>query len=91
MYVNVIYFGHGAYGLYNAAKTYFGKDPTQLNAGELTLLAGLPNAPTIYDPFKNMSLARQRQSIVLENMVDDNFISKKDSTQIFDQPIQLKG
>jgi monofunctional glycosyltransferase len=91
MYTNVIYFGHGAFGLYNASKTYFGKDPSQLNAGELTMLAGLPNAPRIYDPFKNMSLARQRQSIVLKNMVEDHLISKQESTRIFDQPIGLKG
>jgi membrane peptidoglycan carboxypeptidase len=91
MYANVIYFGHGAYGLYNAAKTYFGKDPSQLNKGELTMLAGLPNAPSMYDPYKNMSLARQRQAIVLENMVSAGFISKEESTQIFEQPIQLKG
>lgn len=90
MYINVINFGHGAFGLYNASKTYFGKVPAQLNAGELTMLAGLPNAPRIYDPFKNMSLARQRQSIVLENMVEDHFISKQESAQIFDQPIRLK-
>jgi penicillin-binding protein 1A/penicillin-binding protein 2A len=90
MYANVIYFGHGAYGLYNASKTYFGKVPAQLNAGELTMLAGVPNAPKNYDPFKNMSLARQRQSIVLENMVDDHLISKQESAQIFDEPIRLK-
>jgi penicillin-binding protein 1A/penicillin-binding protein 2A len=91
MYTNVIYFGHGAFGLYNASKTYFGKGPAQLNAGELTMLAGLPNAPRIYDPFKNLSLARQRQSIVLKNMVEDHLISKQESAQIFDQPIRLKG
>lgn len=91
MYVNVIYFGNEAYGLYNAAKEYFGKEPSELNEGELTMLAGLPNAPSKYDPFKNMALARQRQSIVLENMVSAGFISKEKSTQIFDQPIRIRG
>ena len=50
-YTNVIYFGHGANGLYQAAETYFGKAPSELNAGELTMLAGLPNAPSDYDPY----------------------------------------
>jgi membrane peptidoglycan carboxypeptidase len=91
MYVNVIYFGHGAYGLYNAAKKYFGKKISELSEGELTMFAGLSNAPSMYDPFKNMALARQRQSIVLENMVSAGFISKEKSTRIFDQPIRLIG
>lgn len=91
MYANVIYFGNGAYGLYNAAETYFGKTPGELNEGELTMLAGLPNAPSVYDPFRNMSLARERQSIVLENMVDAHLISKQESDHIYSEPIRLKS
>lgn len=91
MYANLIYFGQGAYGLYNASETYFGKSPGQLNAGELTMLAGLPNAPSVYDPFNHMALARQRQSIVLKNMVDDGLISAQESVAIFKQPIQLRS
>lgn len=90
IYANVIYFGQGAYGLYNAAETYFGRPPSQLNSGELTMLAGLPNAPSTYDPFHNMKLARQRQSVVLENMVDDGLITKQASAKIFAEPIRLK-
>lgn len=90
LYTNAIYFGHGAYGLYAAAETYFGKPPARLTAGELTLLAGLPNAPSIYDPYKDMKLARKRQSIVLENMEDDGKISKAEAVRIFQEPIRLK-
>lgn len=89
MYANMIYFGNGAYGLYNAAVTYFGKSPKNLNAGELTMLAGLPNSPTVYDPLKHLKLARERQTHVLKNMVGSGVISKKIAQQIFNQPIQL--
>ena len=89
MYANVIYFGHGAYGLYNAAETYFGQTPTQCNAGELAMLAGIPNEPSLYDPFRNLSLARQRQQIVIDNMVDDGQITQSEAEQIRAMPIRL--
>jgi monofunctional glycosyltransferase len=90
MYANVIYFGHGAYGLYNAAESYFGLPPSQLNGGELTLLAGLPNAPSVYDPFQNLSFARQRQAMVLENMVDSGVLSNTQRQNILRDPLRLK-
>ncbi len=90
LYANVIYFGHGAYGLDQAAETYFGKAPSELNAGELTMLAGLPNAPSDYDPYKNMTLARQRQHLVIQSMVDDGVINESQAKQILSEPIILK-
>lgn len=90
LYANDIYFGDGAYGLYAAAQDYFGRPPSALNAGELTMLAGLPNAPSLFNPYHSMKLARQRQSIVLDNMVDDGMISKADNQRIFSEPIHLK-
>ncbi|MBU3183039.1 biosynthetic peptidoglycan transglycosylase [Clostridium psychrophilum] len=89
-YTNVIYFGHGANGLYQASDTYFGKSPMQLNAGELTMLAGLPNAPSVYDPYKSMKLAIERQHIVIQNMVDSQIISESQAKQIISEPIMLK-
>ena len=89
-YTNVIYFGHGANGLYQAAETYFGKSPSELNAGELTMLAGLPNAPSVYDPYKNMTLALERQHLVVQNMVDNRIISESQAKQIISEPIVLK-
>lgn len=91
MYANMIYFGQGAYGLYNAAETYFGKGPKNLNAGELTMLAGIPNAPSMYNPVHHYNLARQRQHIVLENMVDDGLVSRKQASNIFQMSIRLKN
>ena len=89
-YTNVIYFGHGANGLYQAAETYFGKVPSELNAGELTMLAGLPNAPSVYDPYINRTLALQRQHLVVQNMVDNGVISESQAKQIISEPIVLK-
>lgn len=90
LYANDIYFGQGAYGLYAAAQTYFGLPPSQLNAGELTMLAGLPNAPSDYDPFHNMTLARQRQKLVLQNMIGDGFITPSQAQTILSEPIHLR-
>ncbi|MDR3599828.1 MAG: transglycosylase domain-containing protein [Desulfosporosinus sp.] len=89
-YSNVIYFGHGANGLYQAAETYFGKKTSELNAGELTLLAGLPNAPSDYDPYKNLRLARERQQLVIQSMVANGVISESQAKQIINEPIGLK-
>jgi len=89
-YTNVIYFGHGANGLYQAAETYFGKAPSELNAGELTMLAGLPNAPSVYDPYKNRTLALERQHLVVQNMVDNGMISESQAKQIISEPIVLR-
>lgn len=90
LYANVIYFGQGANGLYRAAETYFGKAPSELNSGELTMLAGLPNAPSNYDPFHNMVLARERQQIVVQSMVDDGVINESQAKQILSEPIELQ-
>ncbi|AFM43022.1 Transglycosylase [Desulfosporosinus acidiphilus SJ4] len=90
LYANVIYFGHGATGLYQASQTYFGKSPSGLNDGELTMLAGLPNAPSVYDPYKNLTLARERQSLVIQSMVDDGVVDKAQAEKIMNQPIRLK-
>jgi len=89
-YTNVIYFAHGANGLYQAAETYFGKAPSELNAGELTMLAGLPNGPSVYDPYKNRTLALKRQHIVVQNMVDTGVISEPEAKQIISEPIVLR-
>jgi membrane peptidoglycan carboxypeptidase len=89
-YANVIYFGHGANGLYQAAETYFGKAPSELSAGELTMLAGLPNAPSVYDPYHNLTLARQRQRIVVQCMVDNGAINESQADQVLSEPLELK-
>jgi monofunctional glycosyltransferase len=91
LYTNDIYYGEGAYGLYDAAQTYFGRTPQQLNQAELALLAGIPNAPSAYDPFHALKLAQERQHDVVQNMVEDGKITQAQADQILAQPLRLKG
>ena len=81
MYMNRVYYGHGAYGIGAAAKTYFSKDAKDLTPAQAALLAGLIQAPTAYDPTTHFDLARQREQYVLQGMVDTNAISAADAQQ----------
>lgn len=90
-YTNVIYYGNGAYGLYNASLTYFGRPPSQLNDGELTMLAGIPNNPHGDDPFRSLSDARARQQVVLHNMVDQGVIAPFEAKEILTEPLHLSS
>ena len=76
MYINVAYFGDGLYGLKEAANGYFDKEPLELTFDEITLLAGLPNAPSAYSLSDNEDLARRRQQIVINQMKKYNFINE---------------
>jgi membrane peptidoglycan carboxypeptidase len=69
MYLDAIYFGHQAWGIAQASETYFHTTPDQLNWGQASMLAGLPQAPSVYDPFKRFDLARERQQHVLSRLV----------------------
>lgn len=69
LYVNSIYFGSGCYTVGEASRTYFGKEPTGMTDYECTLLAGIPNAPSVYDLNENPDLACQRQRQVVTLMV----------------------
>jgi penicillin-binding protein 1A len=74
LYLNQIYFGHGAYGIGEAARTYFGKDVQELTISEGALLAGLPKAPSRYSPMVNPDKGEQRRQYVLERMNADGFL-----------------
>ncbi len=76
MYLNQIYFGHGAYGVGTAASTYFGKGLDKLNLPESAFLAGLPKAPSTYSPYNNYERSKKRQRHVLDRMAQAGFISK---------------
>lgn len=75
MYLNTIYFGSGMYGISDAAAGYFGKLPSELSLAESSMLAGLPNAPSLYSPYVDFKAAKSRQAIVLETMVKAGYIS----------------
>jgi len=68
LYLNQVYFGHGAYGVYQASETYFGRRPARLTLAQCTLLAGLPQAPSYLDPLRNPAAARARQAEVVGAM-----------------------
>lgn len=74
LYVNTIYFGSGYYTVHEAAEGYFGKLPSEMNDYECTMLAGIPNAPSVYSPDVNPDLAEQRRQQVLECMVAAGYI-----------------
>lgn len=82
LYVNTIYFGDGYYCVYDAAKGYFDKEPKEMNLYESTLLAGIPNAPSVYAPTKNPELAKERQAQVLNKMVKYNYLSQEDADNV---------
>ncbi|MDD3841016.1 MAG: transglycosylase domain-containing protein [Clostridia bacterium] len=69
MYLNVIYFGSGAHGIYQASRTYFNKDVEQLTLEECAMLAGIIQAPSVYNPNENYQKAKSRQQIILDLMV----------------------
>ncbi|HJT37910.1 MAG TPA: transglycosylase domain-containing protein, partial [Actinomycetota bacterium] len=89
-YLNVTYFGHGAYGIAAAADRYFGVVPAQLTLPQSSLLAGLIQAPTAYDPFEHPSAARARQIGVLRSMVRNGFITKEEGAAILARPLRLR-
>ena len=82
LYVNSIYFGDGYEGIGNASVGYFGKEPGALDAGECTLLAGIPNAPSAYALSENPDLARQRQCQVLKKLVAYDYLDEADARRI---------
>lgn len=82
LYVNTIYFGDGYYCVYDAAQGYFEKKPEDMNLYESTLLAGIPNAPSVYAPTKNPELAKQRQAQVLEKMVKYGYLEQSKANDV---------
>ena len=82
MYLNIIYFGDGYTGLKQASYGYYRKSPSKLSLAEQTMLAGIPNAPSIYSPNVNPELAKKRQQKVLDAMVKYGYISKAEANNI---------
>ena len=82
LYINTMYFGDGYYSIADASKGYFGKNVSDMNLYESTLLAGIPNAPSVYAPTKNPELAKQRQAQVLKKMVKYNYLTQEEADAI---------
>ena len=76
LYVNTMYFGDGYYCIADAAEGYFDKEVSQMNLHEATLLAGIPNAPSVYSPNANPELSRQRHSQVIRQMIKYDYLEE---------------
>jgi penicillin-binding protein 1A len=92
-YLNTIYFGNGAYGVEQAAQTYFhhSAGPGKLTLAEAALLAGIPSDPTAYDPATNPVAARERRNVVLKQMLDQGDISRAAYVRAADEPLPKRN
>ncbi|HWR44580.1 penicillin-binding protein 1A [Sporomusa sp.] len=89
MYMNQIYFGQGAYGVQTAAQIYFGKNVEDLNLAECALIAGIPKSPNYYSPSSNLKAAKERQAVVLEQMVKYGYIDSAAAAKARNTEIKL--
>lgn len=89
MYLNNIYLGEGAYGIAAAADIYFGKEVKDLSLAECALIAGLPQAPSVYNPYRNPDLAKKRRSMVIKRMLEDGVITEKQAEETEKAEIKL--
>ena len=90
LYLNQIYLGQGTYGIAAASLEYFDKSIKELTYTDAALLAALPKAPSKYNPYKYPEVAKFRRNLVLKNLVDNRFISKKEYENLKKQKIDLK-
>lgn len=91
MYLNSIYYGNGYWGLVAAAHGYFGVSPRRLTWGEASMLAGLPQAPSAYDPVHHLRLARLRQRHVLDQLVVNGYLTADAADAAFREGVSLRG
>lgn len=86
-YLNSVYFGHGAYGIGQAARVYFQMRPDQLDLARASMLAGLPQSPSFYDLYHNPCAARARHFAVLAQMVHDGYISQDQAAAAYNESL----
>ena len=90
LYLNQIYLGEGAYGIASASLSYFDKPISELNYSEAALLAALPKAPSKYNPYKNMDLAKYRRNLVINNLFQNSYLKKDEHQKLINSKIKLK-
>lgn len=90
MYLNVVYYGSGFYGVNAAAEGYYGKSPAALDLPEASMLAGIPNAPSELSPFENFIAAKKRQAIVLDTMEAQGLIDARKAEDAKMQPLNFR-
>ena len=84
LYVNTIYFGDGYYGIKEACNGYLDKEPSEMTLYDSTMLAGIPNAPSVYAPTANPELTRSRQKKVISDMVEHGYLSQEQANRILE-------
>ncbi len=89
-YLNYIYLGQGAYGVEAASRIYFGKSVKELTVDEAAVLAGLPKAPTKYNPFRNPERVKERRDYVLTRMYEDGYITEEEYKRFLEKPVRVR-
>lgn len=89
MYMNQIYFGQGCYGIQTASRVYFDKDVKDLTLAQCALLAGLPNSPNYYSPFRSVEAAKSRQAVVLDQMAKYGYITQAEADSAKKEDLHL--
>lgn len=90
-YLNTINYGHGMYGIANAADYYFNKKAKDLTLAEASMLVGIPKSPANYSPLINYDLAKSRQSLILKGMVKNNYISEDEMNEAYQEELTIIG
>ncbi len=90
LYLNKIYLGQRAYGVVAAAKIYFGKSLNELSIAEMAMIAGLPKAPSEYNPQKSLKAAKKRRNFVLDQMLKHHYINIQEYQQAIDEPLKVQ-
>ncbi|MBC2717460.1 MAG: PBP1A family penicillin-binding protein [Desulfobacteraceae bacterium] len=90
LYLNQIYLGNGAYGVEAAAQNYYGKPAKAMSLAECAMLAGLPQAPSRYSPFKYPERAKKRQIYVLRRMAAEGYISEPEATEAINTTLDIR-
>ena len=85
LYLNTSYFGEGCYTVKEASRKYFGKEPKKMTDYEAIMLAGIPNAPSVYSLTKNPELAKQRQKQVINKMIEYKYLTQSEADKILEQ------
>ena len=85
LYVNTIYFGDGYYGIKEACKGYLNKEPKDMTLYDATMLAGIPNAPSVYAPTANFILTQSRQKKVVSSMLDNGYLEQSQVDALYQE------
>ena len=89
MYCNQFYLGHGVYGVETASNLFFGKSVSELNLEEAALIAGIFRGPSVYSPYLNSALTLRRRNHVLQRMIDEGYVTKKEGEEAKRKPLDV--